>query len=158
MFKFIKPQSTILYAPVNGIQKDLETINDPVFSTKMMGEGVGFINKGDTVYAPCEGTISILASTNHAVGITMKNGVEILIHIGLDTVELKGKGFTPLIKQGDNVKVGSPLVLIDKEILNDSTIDLTTILIVLDDNKEVKVLNNTDVEIMETPVIKIENK
>lgn len=112
MFKLFKKTDDIckLFAPVNGKTIALENVPDKVFASKMMGDGIGFEYEGNTIYAPCDGKITLVANTLHAVGITSENGAEILIHIGLDTVSLNGKGFKKLINQGDKVKKGTPLI------------------------------------------------
>lgn len=132
MFKFLKKTNDTckLFAPVNGKVINLENVPDKVFASKMMGEGVGFSFEGDTIYAPCDGTIILVANTLHAVGISSATGVEILIHIGFDTVNLNGKGFTKLINQGDKVKKGTPLIKIDRKIMEEEKIDLTTPMVV----------------------------
>lgn len=132
MFQFLKNKTTYLYAPVDRLQIPLEKVNDPVFSTKMMGDGVAFQMIGDTIYSPCNGIGHIVADTSHAFGITMSNGVEILLHVGLDTVHLKGEGLTPLKKQGDTIIKGTPLLQIDCELMKQKNVDLTIIMIVVE--------------------------
>lgn len=132
MFHFLKNKVTYLYTPVNGLQIPLEDVGDPVFSTKMMGEGVAFQIEGNTIYSPCDGRIHIIADTLHAFGITMSNGVEILLHVGLDTVSLKGEGLHPLKKQGDIVSKGTPLLQIDCEFMKQKNVDLTIIMVVVE--------------------------
>lgn len=102
-----------LYAPVNGELVTLENVPDPVFSQKMMGGGIAIKPTDELVTAPIDGKIIQLFPTKHAVGIKAGNGAEILIHIGLDTVDLQGEGFTAYIKEGDSVKRGDKLVSFD---------------------------------------------
>lgn len=115
-----------LYAPVKGKLISIEDVADKVFSSKMMGDGAAFVFEGNEVAAPCDGEITLIASTNHAFGITAKNGAEVLVHIGLDTVNLHGKGLQPLLKQGAAVKHGTPVIRIDREFMKENNIDLTT--------------------------------
>ena len=88
-----------VYAVVNGVSFNLEYVDDNVFSKKVMGEGVAIVPTSSEVCAPCAGVLTTLFPTGHAFGITRDDGVEILVHIGLDTVNLKGKGFTILKKE-----------------------------------------------------------
>jgi len=136
MFDFLKGKSretaqiTSLSAPVSGETIALEDVPDAVFAEKMMGEGIAFQFEGDTVCAPCDGTVSMIAGTLHAFGITANNDAEILIHIGFDTVNLGGEGFTALVKQGTNVSKGTPIIRIDRTFMAQKGIVLTTPMVV----------------------------
>lgn len=127
---FKKKEPVILYAPVTGTSIALDNVPDPVFAQKMMGDGIAFMPETDTICAPCNGKITMVANTLHAVGITADNGAEILIHIGLDTVNLNGKGFTALVNVGDKVKLGTPLIQIDMAFMKKQEMVLTTPLVV----------------------------
>src|SRR5690625_772749 len=98
--------SLTIYAPVSGETVLLENVSDPVFSEKMMGEGMAIIPDHDIVFAPVEGKVVQLSPSKHAVGMKASNGAEILIHIGLETVSLGGEGFTAHVQEGDHVKPG----------------------------------------------------
>ncbi len=144
MFKLFKKTDDIckLFAPVNGKTIALENVPDKVFASKMMGDGIGFEYEGNTIYAPCDGKITLVANTLHAVGITSENGAEILIHIGLDTVSLNGKGFKKLINQGDKVKKGTPLIEIDRQFMKEQDINLITPMVVTNAaNYEINVID-----------------
>ena len=144
MFKLFKKTDDIckLFAPVNGKTIALENVPDKVFASKMMGDGMGFEYEGNTIYAPCDGKITLVANTLHAVGITSENGAEILIHIGLDTVSLNGKGFKKLINQGDKVKKGTPLIDIDRQFMKEQDINLITPMVVTNAaNYEINVID-----------------
>ena len=144
MFKLFKKTDDIckLFAPVNGKTIALENVPDKVFASKMMGDGMGFEYEGNTIYAPCDGKITLVANTLHAVGITSENGAEILIHIGLDTVSLNGKGFKKLINQGDKVKKGTPLIEIDRQFIKEQDINLITPMVVTNAaNYEINVID-----------------
>lgn len=118
-------------------QISITEVNDEVFASKSMGDGVAFKLKGDTIYAPASGKLSVLFPTGHAFGITMNNGVELLCHIGINTVEANGKGFTALKTQGDSIIAGEPVIKLDLKEL-EKTYDMTTMLIVVKANdKEV---------------------
>lgn len=106
----------------------LENVADPVFSTKMMGDGIALKLMGDTLCSPCTGEVILCPDTRHAVGIRTSGGAEILIHIGLDTVNLKGRGFQKVFTD-QYVQSGQPLIRLDWSSLDDG-LDLTTMLIV----------------------------
>ncbi len=147
-----------LYAPVNGTLINIEDVADPAFSAKMTGDGVAFAFDGDTIYAPAEGKISIIAETRHAFAMKFDNGVEILIHIGLNTVNLGGKGFKALVTEGKKVKLGTPIIKIDRDIILQNNIDLTTPMIVTNTNGyKLKIISeNKDVKLAQTVVMKLE--
>lgn len=108
-----------VYAFISGNTIPITEVNDPVFSAKTLGDGLAIIPSGELICAPCAGTISMVAEgSNHAVGMTLANGAEILIHVGLDTVSLNGKGFKILVKEGQKVKPGTKLLKFDKPLLN----------------------------------------
>ena len=131
MFKIFKKKNDYnIYSPVNGKTISLENVPDKVFASKMMGEGIGFEFSGDTVYAPCNGKIILVANTLHAIGIAADCGVEILIHIGLDTVNLNGKGFKKLISQNDTIKKGQPLIKIDRQFMEKEQINMITPMVI----------------------------
>lgn len=125
-----------LVAVADGNMIDLTTVNDETFASKTLGDGVAFVLKGDTIVAPCSGTLGVLAETGHAFGISRADGVEILVHIGINTVEMNGVGFTNLVNAGDSVKAGQPLIKVDVEMLKSKGYDLTTMLIITDENDQ----------------------
>lgn len=117
---FKKKNETIITSPVKGKLVPLAEVPDPTFSEEILGKGVAIIPETGEIYAPVDGTITVLIETLHAISITADNGVEILIHIGLETVSLKGKGFTSHIKQDDHVKRGDLLITVDLDVLRDA--------------------------------------
>lgn len=120
----------VVVSPVTGKCAEVEKISDPVFAQKMMGETIAFVLSGKkvTLCSPANGTLSVLFPTGHAFGVTMSNGVELLLHCGLDTVNANG-GFTILDKkQGDTVKAGEPIIEVDVKKLS-AQFDMTTMLI-----------------------------
>lgn len=128
MFK--KKKDSDLYAPVTGEAIKLEEVPDKMFADKLMGDGIAFKFDGNIVCAPCDGEISMIANTLHAFGITAENGAEILVHIGLDTVELKGHGFKSMTKAGRKVKRGTPIIEIDRNIMKSNNVNLITPMII----------------------------
>lgn len=128
-------KSSVLVAPVTGRCVDLSTVPDEMFSARAMGDGVAFVYDGDTVVSPCNGEVSVVADTKHAVGLTTDDGLELLIHIGVDTVALNGKGFQALVKTGDKVKVGTPLLKIDRKFLDGQDVNLITSMVVTNEDE-----------------------
>lgn len=102
-----------IFAPINGEIVQLSDVPDEVFNQKMMGEGIAITPKEGKVYAPVDGKVIQIAKTKHAIGFLTANQTEILIHIGLDTVHLKGEGFTMHAEEGQEVKMGDLLVEFD---------------------------------------------
>ena len=136
MFGFGKKKITVA-APVTGSLIDITDVKDEVFSSKMMGDGFAVEPDGDTIVAPCDGKIVLLANTLHAVALE-QDGVQLLIHIGLDTVELVGKGFTAYIHDGDTVKKGDALIQFDREYLTAQQKPLTTMVVITNMDERVK--------------------
>ena len=133
MFSFFKRKEIDqqLYAPVNGTCIPLEEVKDAVFAQKMMGDGVAFqFSDDNTIYSPCNGEVIMIMNTKHAIGLKGENGMEVLIHVGLDTVNLNGEGFTSFIQNGDTIKKGEPLLTIDRSFMDARGIDLTTPMVV----------------------------
>ncbi|MEY8370714.1 sucrose-specific PTS transporter subunit IIBC [Aerococcaceae bacterium 50-4] len=117
-------EALIATAPVTGHTKPLEEVNDPVFSQGMMGPGLAIIpDESGQVYAPISGKLSIASETGHAYGLVGDSGLEVLIHIGIDTVNLKGHGFTSQVKQGDQVTKGELLGSFDLAVIKEAGYD-----------------------------------
>lgn len=126
---------TKFLAPLEGKIIQIDQVSDPVFSQKMLGDGIAIrptLSK-HKVLSPIDGTIQSLHSSNHAYGILSTSGVEILIHIGVDTVNLKGQGFNSFVKEGQVVKAGEPLVEVDFDYLskNAPSVDVIMVLTAL---------------------------
>lgn len=120
----------VFVAPVSGEVVALEDVDDEVFASGSVGKGVAVKPSEGTVVAPADGEVTMLFKTGHAVGITTASGAELLIHIGIDTVQLNGRGFTPQVKAGDVVKKGQPLVTFDRAFLSSEGYDDTVIFVV----------------------------
>ncbi|MWQ76696.1 PTS glucose transporter subunit IIA [Glaesserella parasuis] len=106
-----------IYAPLSGEIVNIEDVPDVVFSEKIVGDGIAIRPTGDTILAPVNGTIGKIFETNHAFSIESEDGVELFVHFGIDTVELKGEGFTRLAEENQEVKVGDPIIKFDLELL-----------------------------------------
>jgi len=139
MFGFFK-KSFKLIAPIDGKIIDISEVPDQVFAQKMAGDGVAIDTTGDTVVAPADGNLSMIFKTNHAFGITLSNGAEILVHIGLDTVALEGAGFERVAQEGQDVKAGDIIIKLNRdEIISKGYSLLTPVLITNPDNfKEIE--------------------
>ena len=119
-----------LGAPVSGTAEDLSQVNDEVFSQKMMGDGAAIVPSDGTIVAPADGEITVAYATKHAYGLTSTDGAEILIHIGLDTVNLKGDHFTSNVAQGQKVKKGDVLGTVDLDAVKAAGYDTTTMIVI----------------------------
>mgnify|MGYP000703702121 CR=1 FL=1 len=152
--KFSGQKMTVML-PIDGKVIPLEQLPDETFASAILGPGCGVEPTGDTVYAPFDGTITQVASTLHAVGLTSEDGIEILIHVGMDTVEMQGKGFKALVKVGDKVKAGTPLLKVDLDAIRAAGHPTATAIIVTngDDMGELKMLAEGDV-LAGTPLFK----
>lgn len=109
----VSAEAGMLCAPITGESIPLSDVEDEVFSSGVMGEGIAFVPSVGEVYAPCSGTITTFFPTGHAICIKSDDGPEVLIHVGMDTVALNGEGFTPMAKQDDKVKKGQLLLKFD---------------------------------------------
>lgn len=109
-----------LVSPVSGKVIAIEDVDDPVFSQKMMGDGFGVEPTDGTVYSPGTGKVVSVFPTQHAVGLELENGIELLVHIGIDTVELEGGPFQTLVKEGDKVTPDTPLSTVNLSALKDA--------------------------------------
>lgn len=129
LLKFKKEKSNSIYSPMDGNCIDITEVKDVGFSSKTMGDGIAIVPTKGQLYAPANGTVSMLFRTKHAIGLETESGVELLIHIGIDTVNLDGKGFRTRVSPGDKVKQGDLLIEFDlKEMAEDY--DMSTMLIV----------------------------
>lgn len=140
-----------VYAPIKGQIIPLEQVNDSVFSEKMMGEGIAIVPEEHTITAPFDGEVTALFPTNHAIGLVSDKGIEVLIHIGIDTVELNGQYFTAYVTVGDKVKQGQRILSADFEKIKEAGFDITTPVVVTNTDKfidvvakEIKVADSQD--------------
>lgn len=139
------PKAEVLSKPVDGQVVALSEVNDEVFSSGMIGEGFGIIPTSGELISPEDGEITMLFETNHAIGLKTRNGAELLFHIGLDTVQLEGKHFTPYVKAGDQVKQGQPLIQFDLDAIKAAGFDPIVICVVTNqENFTIKPIESTD--------------
>lgn len=120
-----------IYQPETGNVIPLEQIPDPVFSSGALGQGCGIEPTVEVVYAPIDATISTVADTKHAVGLTASNGLEMLIHVGIDTVNMNGEGFNVLVETDQKVKAGDPLLTFSKDAIKNAGYKDTTAVLVI---------------------------
>ena len=123
-------QTVSITAPVRGRLLPLSDVPDPVFSGGLMGPGFAVDPADGNIVAPVSGTVVTVPETHHAVGLRTPSGAEVLVHIGVDTVTLKGDGFTMLCSEGDEVEAGTPLLTVDVNAIRDRVPSLITPVIV----------------------------
>ncbi|UUV14709.1 beta-glucoside-specific PTS transporter subunit IIABC [Clostridioides difficile] len=119
----------ILVSPVEGKVIDISKVNDELFASKTLGDGVAIIPANGNLYAPCDSEVVMLFETKHAIGLKTKNGAEILIHIGINTVSMNGDGFKTFVKTGDNVKEGDLLIKFDLDKISHANLDSTVMIV-----------------------------
>ena len=150
---------TELKAGLTGKVIPLDDVPDNVFSQHVMGDGIAIEPESDTVVAPANATVNaVMADTGHACGLTFANGMELLIHIGVDTVDMNGDGFTLLVSEGQKVKAGTPLIRFDKEKIHAAGHPSVTVFIVTEEGnaKGIQYLSGMEAVAGETPVIRFQ--
>ena len=125
----ILPAEKEFVAVADGRSMALEDVKDGVFSEKVIGDGVAFLPENGQIVAPCSGKLTAVYDTGHAYGIQRTDGVEVLIHIGLETVSLNGKGFQARVIQGQEIRQGELLCVIDRDYLKSTGVRLDTMMI-----------------------------
>lgn len=151
-----KKKQKVLCAFTAGTIVPITEVPDEVFSTKMMGDGLAIQPTGNTISAPCNGTITaVMDTTEHAVGITLDDGMEILLHVGLDTVNLTTKIFTTHVHMGDRVTLGETLITYNKEELLSQGYSDITMLVILNNgtNKNITIIDKGNVTVADEIVI-----
>ena len=144
-----------LKSPLDGRIIPIEEIPDEVFSQKIMGDGVGIEPTGNTVYAPADATVGVvMADSKHACGLVMDNGMEILIHVGIDTVDMNGDGFELFVKEGDRVKTGDRLISFTPEKIKAAGHPMTTAFLITDNGSasDVRFISNQDAKAGQTVI------
>ncbi|MCT2344587.1 beta-glucoside-specific PTS transporter subunit IIABC [Bacillales bacterium AN1005] len=137
-------------SPLVGQMVNLSDVNDEVFSSKVMGDGIAIIPSKGELYAPTDGKIEMIFETNHALGLTTDQGAQILFHVGLNTVQLAGKYFEPQVKVGDEVKTGDLLLKFDLEKIKEEFDPVTIAVVTSKENYTVKVADIKQVEPKDT--------
>ncbi|KXB63987.1 MULTISPECIES: PTS sugar transporter subunit IIA [Olsenella] len=147
----------MVYAPVTGAVVSLGEVHDEAISSGFFGEGCGILPSVGIVYAPATGRISVTAVTNHVIGMTLPGGVEVLIHVGIDTVRMEGKGFTRFVEANDEVAAGTPLIVFDRDrIAAAGYEDVVTVAITNSDSlRSVKNVSSSGTLIGGRPLVKV---
>ncbi|EQB23382.1 TPA: PTS beta-glucoside transporter subunit IIBCA [Streptococcus equi subsp. zooepidemicus] len=135
-----------IYAPMVGTVLPLSEVPDETFSSKLLGEGLAILPNEEYVYAPFDGEVITLFPTKHAIALKNAKGVDVLIHVGIDTVELKGQGFEQLVKAGDAVKQGQPLLRVDLELIGSKGYSLVTPFVVTNSSEQLEIIVNDNKE------------
>lgn len=152
-----KNAKTELKAFLKGKVIPLKEVGDGVFSEGVMGEGLAIIPENDVLYAPSDATVTVLMEdSRHACGLTLDNGVELLLHIGIDTVEMQGDGFEYLVEEGQKVKTGTPLIRFDRQKIKDAGHPEVTVCVVTDGADEKTVHFHTGIEAREKETVIME--
>lgn len=141
-------KTAIIYSPVDGIAADLSTAPDEGFAGKMMGDGAVVTPTEGTVYAPADGEVEFIFDTKHAIGFQTDSGIPMLLHMGIDTVKLEGKGFEILVTEGQKVKKGEPMMKLDLEFLSANAPSITSPILdtEVEDNQRIRLLANGEIK------------
>ena len=152
----VETEKDTVYDPIKGKIIPLFEVNDETFAGEVLGKGVGIIPDEGKIYAPFDGVVTTVFDTKHAIGLSTEDGMEVLIHVGINTVELEGKGYTAHVAEGDKVSCGDLLLTVDLDTVKNAGYDITTPVIITntDDYSEVNVLKTGGTEVSEA-VIKV---
>ncbi|MEY8354270.1 PTS glucose transporter subunit IIA [Lachnospiraceae bacterium 54-53] len=147
----ITPEKNCVYAPVSGEAKPLSKVSDQMFSKELMGKGIAIEPDSDTIYAPVSGRVTAAPGSRHAVAVTSSDGVEILVHVGINTVDLNGEYFKGYVSKGEEVQAGQKLIEFDRKRIIAAGYDVITPVIVAntDDYEEVLTVSGRHVSEME---------
>ena len=145
-----------IIAPLSGEIVNIEDVPDVVFAEKIVGDGIAIKPAGIKMVAPVDGTIGKIFETNHAFSIESNDGVELFVHFGIDTVELKGEGFKRIAEEGQTVKAGETIIEFDLELLEEKSKSTLTPVVIsnMDEIKELSKLSGA-VTVGETPVLRV---
>lgn len=162
-FDAVKNKELILTSPLTGRVLPLEQVPDPVFSGKMVGEGAAVEAQANglaTLVAPCAGTVTLVHSAGHGVGIATPEGLELLLHVGLDTVEMEGRGFEPVVTVDQRVQPGQPLVRFDSGLIAREGHSLVSPVVVTNPERldSLELVASGKVEAGRTPLLRLQVK
>lgn len=144
-----------LVAPITGKTLPLSETPDPVFAQKMAGDGLAMEPNADVIVAPADGELTLVFNTKHAFAMTLENGVELLVHIGIETVSLNGEGFEQLAEQGAKVKAGDPIIKINRDFIKSKGLPLTTPVLITNPDilKSIKPIENIETVAGKTTIL-----
>lgn len=146
-FDAFKKKGIVIAAPMNGKCVSIKEVSDPTFSEEILGKGVAIIPADGKVYAPADGTVTTMFPTGHAFGMTTDEGVELLVHVGLDTVALKGEGFHITGQEGQKVKKGDLMMEVDLPKVKEAGYDVITPVVVCNTSDYADVIQTADGEV-----------
>lgn len=126
-------EATVICAPLDGSVMPLAEVGDEVFAKEILGKGAAIIPETNLLVAPAGGKVTTVLNGGHAISLMTEEGLEVLMHIGIDTINLKGKNFNVLVEEGDFVRLGDPLVEFDAKAVREEGFDLTSAVVVLND-------------------------
>ncbi|MDY2777934.1 MAG: PTS glucose transporter subunit IIA [Collinsella sp.] len=146
-----------LYAPISGVLVDLSEISDEVISSGLFGRGYGIVPVGNTIYAPADGRVAATTVTNHSIGLRTDTGVEVVIHVGIDTINMEGKGFTRLVESEQKVSAGDPLLVFDSSAIKAAGYeDVVTIMVANPElSDQIKLIGDSNTFFGGHPLVKI---
>jgi glucose-specific phosphotransferase system IIA component len=147
LFDAFKKKDIVISSPMKGRCVSIKAVSDPTFGEEILGKGVAIVPEDGKVYAPADGVITTIFPTGHAVGMTTNDGVELLIHVGLDTVALKGEGFHIIGKDEQKVKKGDLLIEADLEKIKAAGYDVITPVVVCNTDEYSEILGHTDSDV-----------
>lgn len=139
---FGKKAGEVLGAPVQGKAVDISEVSDPTFGEEILGKGMAVIPSVGKVFAPIDGTVGMVFDTKHAISMTSKSGIEILIHVGLDTVTLNGAPFTAHVEAGQEVKAGDLMLEFDIEAIKAAGLDTITPMVICNTDEYKSIVAN----------------
>lgn len=152
---FGKGKGIILPSPIEGETRPITEVNDPTFSEKILGDGIAIQPKKGEVVSPVDGTVAILFETKHAISIVSEQGTELLIHIGLDTINLRGEFFRSYVKANDKVKTGDLLLEFDIDKILEAGYDLITPIVICNSAKYSDILTYTEKDVKQLDQIMV---
>ena len=156
MFSGGEKEREKIIAPVEGKAVPLSEVSDPTFSQEILGKGVAIIPEKGIIVAPASGVLTVMFETKHAVSVTTDGGAEIIVHVGLDTVNLKGEHYTSYKKQGEHVKAGELLVEFDIDAIKEAGYDVITPIIVCNTPNYPDMVCHTGMQVKELdPIIEL---
>lgn len=143
-----------ILSPVEGLSVPLSQVSDPTFSQEILGKGVAIIPSRGRIVAPANGVLTVMFETKHAISVTTDGGAELIVHVGLDTVKLKGEHYTSFKKQGERVKAGELLLEFDLDAIKEAGYDVITPVIVCNTPNFPDMVCHTGMEVKELePII-----
>ena len=151
-----KTEPDAIYVPVSGLLVPLDKVNDKTISQGIFGAGAAILPMGDVVFAPADGRVEVTMVTNHAIGIRTADGADVLVHVGIDTVKMDGKGFERFVEAGENVFAGQPLLAFDADRIAEAGFDPTVIVSVTNaDERTVALVAESGTKIDGMPLLKV---